>query len=307
MLQVLAMAHAIVEISVTNSQEFIRSPCDIVCENENLVTIHKMVNKLNKREYVNEKYYVEKVGRGKPLYVVGGGPGMDYSYLYPWLLPLSKYYELNFYHQYGIFENVSADLNTLVQQLYEILIADPREKEVLVHSFGSHLLWLVLEKYPDIKIDHIICINPMALNAKEDKRAEETLRKRIPKEVEQKIENLLKMEQKEADLMALSLLFPYYVFDEEISINLTSYCRKMSDKIQEELNQFDVSSVVSKLNTPILLLKGEYDFVSITGTLKLQIIARKTVIYEKCGHFAFAEKNQEVRKEIQNFLKKENK
>ena len=210
MLQVLAMAHAIVEISVTNSQEFIRSPCDIVCENKNLVTIHKMVGKLNKREYINEKYYVEKVGVGKPLYIVGGGPGMDYSYLYPWLVPLSEYHELNFYHQYGIFEDASVSLDILVQQLYEILSADPREKDVLVHSFGSHLLWSVLEKYPDIKIDHIICINPMALNSKDDKRAGEELRKRIPKEVYQKIEKLVRIEQKETDLLILSLLFPYY-------------------------------------------------------------------------------------------------
>ena len=257
---------------------------------------------MNKREYINDKYYIEKVGVGKPLYIIGGGPGLDYSYMYKWLVNLSKTRELVFYNQYGLNENEDTSLDILINQLHLILTKDSDEKDVLVHSFGSHLLFCVLSKYDYVNIGKIIAINPSETNSKYIVSNDENLLSRIPENINRKVKCLEEKEEKESRSMIMSILLPYYVYDEKIKIDFSIYNNQMCDKIQSEVGTFDFSDVVRSLKKDILLIKGEYDFISITSTLELQIVAKKTVIYNKCGHFAFAEKKLECIKEIEKFL-----
>lgn len=134
---------------------------------------------MNKREYINDKYYIEKVGVGKPLYIIGGGPGMDYVYLYKWLIELSDNRELIFYNEYGLNYEEETSFDTLVEQLHIILTSNNDKKDVLAHSFGSHLLFSVLSKYDDLNIDKIIMINPCPTNYTEYVKSEEIFSKRI--------------------------------------------------------------------------------------------------------------------------------
>lgn len=257
---------------------------------------------MNKREYINDKYYVEKVGVGKPLYIIGGGPGLDYSYMYKWFVDLSDTRELVFYNQYGLYDNENTSLDILIEQLHEILIHDNNSKDVLVHSFGIHLLLSVLSKYDDVNIDKIVAINPTPINYEKYIESGNKLLEKIPETVKEKICYLENKKIKEAGLMIMSLLLPYYTYNEKVNIDFGMYNNSMCDKINSQIKEFDFSNLISKLKNDILIIKGECDFISITDTLKLQMIAKKVIIYPECGHFAFAEKSKESLKEIRKFI-----
>lgn len=256
---------------------------------------------MNKREYINDKYYIEKVGVGKPLYIIGGGPGMDYVYLYKWLIELSDNRELIFYNEYGLNYEEETSFDTLVEQLHIILTSNNDKKDVLAHSFGSHLLFSVLSKYDDLNIDKIIMINPCPTNYTEYVKSEEIFSKRIPDSVKEKIEYFSRQHNRYADLNVFTLLIPYYVY-KGVSIDFCMYNSQMCDKINNQIGEFDFSNLIKNLKNDILLIKGENDFINITSTLDIQIVSKKTVIYKECGHFAFAEKNTEVLSEVRNFL-----
>lgn len=256
---------------------------------------------MNKREYINDKYYIEKVGVGKPLYIIGGGPGMDYVYLYKWLIELSGNRELIFYNQYGLNNGEETSFDILVEQLHVILTSNSDKKDVLVHSFGSHLLFSALSKYDDLNIDKIIMINPCPTNYTKYIKSEEVLSNRIPESIKEKIEYFSNQHDKYADLNVFTLLIPYYVY-KGVSIDFCIYNSNMCDKINSQLGDFDFSDLIKSLPNDILLIKGDNDFINITATLDIQIMAKKTVIYKECGHFAFAEKNNEVLNEVRKFL-----
>ncbi len=256
---------------------------------------------MNKREYINDKYYIEKVGIGKPLYFIGGGPGIDYVYLYKWFIELSNNRELIFYNQYGLNKDEETSFDILVDQLHTILISNNEKKDVLVHSFGSHLLFSVLSKYDDLNIDKIIMINPCPINYTEYIKSEEILFSKIPKSVIKKIEYFSSKNEKVSDINVMNLLLPYYLY-QDVNINFCIYNNRMCEKINNEIVDFDFSSLIKNFKNDILLIKGDNDFINITSTLDIQIIAKRTVIYKECGHFAFAEKNDEVLSEIRKFL-----
>lgn len=257
---------------------------------------------MNKREYINDKYYIEKVGVGKSLYIIGGGPGMDYVYLYKWLIELSNDRELIFYNQYGLRHGEEEpSLDSLIEQLHLILTSNNDKKYVLVHSFGSHLLFSVLLKYNDLNIDKIIMINPCPTNYKEYIKSGEVLENRIPEYVKEKIQYFSSKNDKYADLNVFTLLIPYYVY-KGVSIDFCVYNSKMCDTINNQIKEFDFRDLIKNLKNDILLIKGENDFINITSTLDIQIKAKKTVIYKECGHFAFAEENKSVLNEIRKFI-----
>lgn len=257
---------------------------------------------MNQRFYINSKYYIEKVGVGKPLYVIGGGPGLDYSYLYKFLVPLSDTRELVFYNQYGLYKEECTSLDILCEQLHDILTFCNEKKDVFVHSFGSHLLFSVLEKYDDVNIDKIVVINPSPLKYDDYVKSSKVLLKRIPKEVMEKIHYFELKNSEEAGLMIMSLLLPYYLYDSGKKVDFSIYNHQMCDKINSEITKFDFSNFCQTLQNDILLIKGDYDFISVADTLELQIVSKKTIMYDHCGHFAFAEKQKSCLNEIRKFL-----
>lgn len=256
---------------------------------------------MNKREYINDKYYIEKVGAREPLYIIGGGPGLDYVYLYKFLIELSNNRELIFYNQYGLNKNEETNLGILIDQLHMVLTLNNDKKDVLVHSFGSYLLFSVLSKYNDLNIDKIIMINPCPTNYKEYVKSEKMLESKIPDSIKEKIKYFENKNSNESDLNIMSLLLPYYLY-QDVDINFCVYNNKMCEIINNEIDEFDFSDLIKNLKSDVLLLKGDNDFINITSTLDIQLKAKRTVIYKECGHFAFAEKNNEVLNEIRNFL-----
>src|SRR5512139_4012854 len=107
--------------------------------------------------------YVKIIGRGDPLLLMHGGPGLDHTSLLP-LQPLADQFTLIFYdHRCNgrseggeissmTFENLTADADALRQELGFDRWA------ILGHSFGGNVALEYALRYPQ-SFSHLILMN----------------------------------------------------------------------------------------------------------------------------------------------------
>jgi proline iminopeptidase len=107
------------------------------------------------------------VGRGTPMIVVHGGPGMDHRYLRPGLDVLGSAHRLLYYDQRGTggseapLDSGSVNLGMFVADI-EALRVDLGTERVLVlaHSFGSQIALAYAMAHPE-RVRGLVLLNPV--------------------------------------------------------------------------------------------------------------------------------------------------
>jgi proline iminopeptidase len=103
------------------------------------------------------KLFYSSFGKGDPIIVVHGGPGLDQGYLLPQMLELAKDHELIFYDQRGSGRSLEASIEPkyasseqFAQDLEMLRLKLGLKKITLVgHSWGGFLSMSYAIKYPN--------------------------------------------------------------------------------------------------------------------------------------------------------------
>lgn len=122
--------------------------------------------------------YCKIMGKGEPLIVVHGGPGLSMDYLLPGLEPLAKDHLVIFYDQRGNGQS-TGDINKQTMNLEQFvndLSAIQRhfnllKTSLLGHSFGAYLALKYATEYPNL-INKLIILNSIPLASTKDNTTE---------------------------------------------------------------------------------------------------------------------------------------
>ncbi len=129
--------------------------------------------------------YTKVIGKGRPLVIVHGGPGLDHSYLLPQMAQLGKYYKLIFFDLRASgrssidVDTNSMNLSTFIEDIDGIRQSFGIEKmNLLDHSWGGFLAMAYAIKYPD-RLSSLLLINTTPANSKLKDEAERRTRSRL--------------------------------------------------------------------------------------------------------------------------------
>ncbi len=248
-------------------------------------------------------------GKGKPLYVVNGGPGLEYSYLRDFFLSLANEREVVFYDQRGTGEDFDMSVQVtgadLTCQLVELLTSDDRRKDIVAHSWGTYLALAALaDSEVNADVDKVILINPFALTYSRYEQSGQRLFSRFPQSVLDQVGKLATENTKDSYLRMMRLIAPYYTHqpDKGYTFDFESYNSPMEDSAYGSIAGFNHIPILSQIKGEIFVIKCDDDFISIDDTAELQNIAKKHVVLSECGHFPFVEQKEACLRSLIEFL-----
>lgn len=252
---------------------------------------------------------IYKFGKGKPLYVVNGGPGLEYSYIRDFLLQLAIKHEIVFYDQLGTGRDfnmkIQVTADDLVSQLVEVLKNDGRSKDIVAHSWGTYLAISALTTTDiNLNVDKVIFMNPFPLEYDRYIRSGQRLLSRFPQTVIKQMDVFIKENTKESYLKLMYNIAPYYTHrpDANYLFEFESYNSPMEDAVYRSIEGFNHAPVISRMNEDIYVIKCDDDFISIDDTIELQKNAKKYVLIPNCGHFPFVEQKELCYNSLLDFL-----
>lgn len=243
-------------------------------------------------------YYVT-AGEGLPCLVMHGGLGLDHTYLHPNLDPLGDMMQLIFYDHRGngrsgrppketmTHAQFAADAKALTEHLGFEKVA------VIGHSYGGFIALEFALRYPHL-MSHLILFDTAPASNYMQEVMDNAVRMGATEEMLQSLQaDTTNDDEMRQQLLTITpLYFKTYVPEianrllENVIINVSG------GAAEGELESYNVTSRLGKINTPTLILVGRYDFVcppSQAQILHEGIPNSELVIFEKSGHFAFVE------------------
>lgn len=273
----------------------------------------------------NSKLHFKTFGKGKPLLIINGGPGMNCEGFTNLAQELSKMnYQTIIYDQRGTGQSTLEKVNTetvtmdLMVQDMENLRTHLKIKKwtILGHSFGGIMAAYYATKHPET-VDKLIFSSSGGINMKFTDYVGERLNNNLtPSELDSlnhyqkrfnKGDNTPRTKAKRAEFLAYA-----YVFDKKnapiIAERLTHINFEINQLILGNLNKikFDCAGKFAKFKRPVLILQGKNDIIT---TETAQEIANafpnsKLVLMDNCGHYGWLDAKEIYFNSIKSFLKK---
>lgn len=275
-----------------------------------------------------EKLYYQrlgKLGKGTPIIVIHGGPGMDQSYLLPQMLELAKDHEVIFYDQRGSgksstqpLDKSQLNINRFVKDLAAVRNYFGFQQVVLLgHSWGTLLAAEYAIKCPQ-HISKLILLNSVPLTSEGFQQFEKEYARRmtsIQKPLEQ-MQSSKKLQEADPEATAAfyQLMFSKYCFKpnnaEKITLHFTKISAANTSKVEEVFTKnfltkpYDLRPQLRKLTTPTLIIHGAKDPVPLSTAEEIdQALPYSTIfILKNCGHFSYIEQQKKCFEAIRKFL-----
>ncbi len=260
-------------------------------------------------------------GKGKPLLIIHGGPGLNHTYFLPYLSDLSKTNKLIFYDQRACGQSAIPSADSVTLKFLNKDIEEIRKKlkvaklRIMAHSWGAILAVNYAIQFPD-KIEKLILCNPsplsheydvqMAAFMKENTTVEDSLaRAKIYHSSSIEVDNFEKL---------MKINFKASAYDrqhiEKIDLNIPDNYLQSSQVLmmglQKDLKTYNYYSKVKGFRFKTLLLAGQYDGIPLASIERLQklIPGAKMYTFDKSGHFPFVEETDRFIAVVNDFLKK---
>ena len=299
-------------------------------KDHNVISNHQQVS-FSKSGYISVesgKLFYQRFGRGDPIIVVHGGPGLDQSYLLPQMLELAKDHEVIFYDQRGSGRSLEASIDPryissdqFAKDLETLRLELGLKKVALIgHSWGGFLSMSYAIKYP-ANVSSLILVGSAPADYKGQKAFADEFNKRTHS-IKHKIDPLfndktLSALNKEQINDAYRDLFSVYFKNPSNVQKLTLDMSKES-----AIGGFNVLSLMlkttyftpdcnlipalRKLNVPTLIIHGNQDIIPVdtAKTIQKAIPGSKVVYLNDCGHFPYIETPNEFFSSIRSFLSK---
>lgn len=280
-----------------------------------------------KEAYVNSgdaKLFCRIAGKGKPLIVIHGGPGLTQDYLLPGMYELAKNNLTIFYDQWGCGRStgeINKDTITIkaaVEDIEAIRRSFGFDKiSLLGHSWGGFIAMNYAIIHPE-HVDKLIISNSFPSTSKDWALCHKEYAKRmnpIQEEIN-KITNSQEFVQANSKTVEefYRLIFRQYFYNPEkanlLNLWMTTPAILNGNKVYKYFGEnlmdteFDFTNDLKKLKTQTLVIAGDADLIlPITSQHTHESIpASKYVQMQNCGHFPYIEDPATYFKHIQEFL-----
>jgi proline iminopeptidase len=272
----------------------------------------------------NGTFFCRTFGKGSPLIVIHGGPGLSQDYLLPQMQELAKNHLVIFYDQRGCglseapITSETITMTGYLDDLEAIRQAFGFQKvSILGHSWGGFLAMEYAITHPE-HVEKLILSNSMPATSEDYALfIQEYMRRTAPLE-----EELTKIHAsrgfQEGDPVTLErlhhLIFQTYCYLPEnanlLHTRLSSQAAKNGQKIYEYFREalfaknFNLLPQLEKLNIPTLVIHGNADVIPlVTAEHIAQTIPHaQFIVIKDCGHFPYVEQPAFYFSSIDNFL-----
>ena len=267
--------------------------------------------------------YYKMMGRGEPVVVLHGGPGLDHNHMLP-LAELADNYRVVFYDQRttgnstGIPDGDSITVNSFVQDLEEIRKQLKLGKmHLLGHSWGAGLAMFYSIKYPD-NLKTLILLGCGGASSEYFGELFENIQKNTAEEDRLAMKEIEQSEAfKNKELEAFTKYYQIAVkplfYDQSLpererftyGDNTAKHQQAVGELLMKDLGEFDIYDQLSSISCPTLIIQGDSDPSPCEGTYKVHkhIKGSRVIFLQDTGHFVLHESRDETFSVIRNFLK----
>jgi proline iminopeptidase len=273
----------------------------------------------------NAELFYREIGQGQPIIVLHGGPDFDHTYLLPDMDRLSESYRLIYYDQRGRGQS-RGELRleeTSIEQYVEDLegVRDYLQLEsaaILGHSWGGHVAMQYAIRHPD-RVSHMVLMNTAPASNEDYQLVRQERRERMAVHSE-KLNALASSAEYEAGdpetvaeyyrlIFGTTLKRPGHLARLRLSWTQEDILRgrAIEDRLMEGLywsQGFTILPELRQLRNPTLVIHGDYDFIPVPCAARIAeaIPGARLAVLRDCGHFAYIDASDDVRKVMADFF-----
>ncbi len=272
----------------------------------------------------NGKLFCKTMGKGKPLIIIHGGPGLTQDYLLPGLDKLAETNFVIFYDQRGCgrstgeINDETMNIPSLVDDIDHIRKAFRFDKvSILGHSWGGFLAMHYAIAHPKA-VDKLILSNSMPASSEDlSLFVNEVTRLTSPYQEElSKIKNSKQFQDGDPETIEryYRIIFRTYCFIPKkadlLNLRMPPIASVNGAKIYELIREntfkktFNLHASLKALNIPTLVIHGDVDAIPpLTAQHTHESIpGSKYILMKNCGHFPYIEEPDMYFNHLKNFL-----
>jgi proline iminopeptidase len=296
----------------------------VTAETYDIISNDNLIIKESFIEVEGAKLFSRTIGKGKPLIVIHGGPGLSQDYLQPQLYKLAEDNLVIFYDQRACGRSTgevsleTINMKTFVEDIEAIRKAFHFDTiSVLGHSWGGLLAMNYAIEHPK-RIDKLILCNslPSTLNGTY-LFVQECLKRFAPHQAEiTKLTTSQGYLEGNPDVMQryYQLIFSTYMYHPEkvcllnlrMSTNAFLNDRKINAIFTNTVfkEPYNLDDSLKTLDVPTLIIHGDYDPIPLSTVQSIHeaIKNSKFVLIKNCGHFPYVEAPNDFFNAIHEFV-----
>jgi len=266
--------------------------------------------------------YYKIFGKGRPILIINGGPGMNSNGFEPMAKILAEKHQTIIYDQRGTGKSTLKELNDITISMK--LMADDIESlrkhlkikkwTILGHSFGGMLASYYATIYPN-SIDKLILSSSGGVDLsllKGENLIEAGLSKIEKDSLNYWNDKIEKGDTTYAARIGRGrAMAPAYVYDRKfvpiIAERLTQGNSTINSLLWGDMqkNNFDCKNKFANFKNPVLIIQGKQDIISKEiGEISLKAFPNsKMVLLENCKHYGWLDAKEKYFGTIESFLK----
>jgi proline iminopeptidase len=269
--------------------------------------------------------FYRAIGEGQPIIIIHGGPDFDHTYLLPDMDRLADSYRLIYYDQRGRgrsrgelrLEEINMDQT--VEDLDELRkFLKLESAAILGHSWGGHVAMHYAIRHSD-RVSNMLLMNTAPASYEDYLLFQQDRLARMAAHTEKL--NALKASAEfqagdphavvEYYRMMFSTTFKHIENLERLNLNWTQEDivrgRAIEDRLMDGLfwsEGFTLLPELGRLRNPTLVIHGDYDWIPVPCAVHIAeaIPGAHLAVLRDCGHFAYIEAPDEVRKAMTEFF-----
>lgn len=270
------------------------------------------------------KLFCRVMGKGQPIIIVHGGPGLSQDYLLPYMAQLANQNLVIFYDQRACGQSTgeitpeTMQIATFVEDLDAVRQAfGYQQVSLLGHSWGGMLAMSYAIAHPT-SVDKLILMNAGGASSEDFSLFIKEIMKRMePYQAELKsIQESKSFAQGDPETVAsyYRTLYSRYFYDPQ-KVNLLNLCMspkaglnsvKVFGTFRENvfMKPFNLHPGLRTLHIPALIIHGDSDPIPtiVAQNIHKSIADSKFILIKNCGHFPYIEQPAVLFKSVQEFL-----
>jgi proline iminopeptidase len=267
--------------------------------------------------------YYRAIGRGEPIVVVHGGPGLDHTYLLPGMKGLAERHRVIFYDQRGVGQSEAAlDATTMSFDRFVSDIGDVRDAmgidrvNLLAHSWGALPAIVYAARHPE-HVKSLILMNPVEPGSRyREQTIQRQRRQRTPADSAAMAALVASAGFLTRDRMTMNAIyrnsfrstFADTAKAKELLIDLDERTARdggtVAALVMGGLGSFDFWDELPKLRAPTLILWGDHDPLpeAVVQDMRDRIEGARLQVLRNTGHFPYIEAPDLLFQTIAEFL-----